>query len=43
MNAPFASKAGGLVATGLTKRFKTGRSHVTVLDRKSTRLNSSHI
>jgi putative ABC transport system ATP-binding protein len=32
MNAPFASKAGGLVATGLTKRFKTGRSHVTVLN-----------
>ena len=31
MNAPFASKAGGVSAQGLTKRFKTGRSHVTVL------------
>jgi len=32
MNAPFASKTGGVIAEGLTKRFKTGRNHVTVLN-----------
>jgi putative ABC transport system ATP-binding protein len=31
MSAAIASKAGGVVAQGLTKRFKTGRSQVTVL------------
>ena len=31
MSAILASRAGGISAQGLTKRFKTGRSHVTVL------------